>query len=447
MFNISDIKIGSSRNLSEREYGFKKLEYGYVYIFRIGNEFKVGSTNDPLRRFYELTQSAPNGIYIYLLRSSNYRDLEREILKLYKDIGIHINRECFYYNDNILNYLSKYSEIKFPIEWYYDSIEMKVSLKHLYMFKIETYDELITYWNEIKNNSDKILSEYVIEKMDRGTHTHWKFIINKSLKNEIEKFKKIDNSYLKYTMYENNNNIIGFIIINIPYRISYMSTNFNKFAWSISNIKEIMNSKNDNLTTVIEDSNSRKRIYDSLKFEKIIYEQLKKHPIKNSIKNNIRNINTNSYMNPSLDHLNINDYIECIKKEVDCIPSLIEKIYFNTNVKENHSIYIPDVKRSYIIIYDKNKWKTHIKKTIIRQLIIICDDNIRWWFEKLKTESDVKDELDLIEKCIQNQISIRSDEQIQKQINAEIQLLLFNNKSIPMLMENVWKLSDQLSDQ
>jgi hypothetical protein len=321
--------------------------------------------------------------------------------------------------------------------------------------------------------------------MSNKTCRSWKFTLNTDFKKEINKLEKIDKTYLKYTIYDDN--IVGYIILKSSNRMSWLLGISNHISWTASSFKEVMDHTTNNISTVIENTRNKKGKSSKNDIKESFKESLKnefKEELRNEIKEELRNeikeelkselkeelkdeikegsniitnnivnnvnvnnnftIHINNYDDPCAEHLENIDYINGIRKHDDCVPYLIEKIYFNPKIRENHNVYIPDINRGYAVVYNKDSWEIKPKGDVVKRLVEVCDGKMQDWIEEVSGYTKVEDGVKAYERIrdrkelrdLNNRIkehdSSRENQKIMKKISNNIEFMLFNNKNLPL---------------
>lgn len=112
----------------------------------------------------------------------------------------------------------------------------------------------------------------------------------------------------------------------------------------------------------------------------------------NNINNNI-NINVTIdgesityYKYVSYNELKEDEYKRILKKSIDCVPSLIQKVHFNNIDRSNHNMYIDNLDSKYMYIYENKKWIPCIRNSIIEDLIRSCHLALDYYVDMIKDE-------------------------------------------------------------
>ena len=164
------------------------------------------------------------------------------------------------------------------------------------------------------------------------------------------------------------------------------------------------------------------------KRDKQINELIQKSGIINCNNINIQNnINLLSYYKTDISHLTDKDYIHCLNHLNFCIPNLIKKIHFNPKKPENHNIFISNIKNNYVMVYDGKKWNLQNRNESIGDLIdekeLIIDQKLEEWVANGNQYPDIMNKFN-------NYLHKKENDDILNKIKDEIQLLLFNNRSL-----------------
>jgi len=103
---------------------------------------------------------------------------------------------------------------------------------------------------------------------------------------------------------------------------------------------------------------------------------------------NIHNkINVNNYLKPYIKHMSYDNYKNCIY--VDNKPyfiPLLNEIYFNNNIPENHSIYCSNPRSDIILVYD-NKWITKDIKDVLPIIVDYLDELLSIFIENIENNN------------------------------------------------------------
>jgi hypothetical protein len=111
----------------------------------------------------------------------------------------------------------------------------------------------------------------------------------------------------------------------------------------------------------------------------------------NSYNTNSMTMNINNYKEPSLTHLTNKDYRDCIHAigKPYFIP-LLNAIYFNEDVPENHSLYCGNPRSKSISLYS-DKWNQVDANETIDDLTFRIDEILSYHMEKLEDYNDIND--------------------------------------------------------
>jgi hypothetical protein len=144
----------------------------------------------------------------------------------------------------------------------------------------------------------------------------------------------------------------------------------------------------------------------------------------------INNFTLYAHGKEDLDRIDRNDLLAGIKNGFNSTTKLTELINFNPKYPEYHNVYISNMKSKYAMKYDGTEWTLVRKNDLIddvyeqkRDYIYINMDNYSKSLSKIQKESI--DRWMLLDEINPNDPVIR-------RIKSDIELLLYNNRDIPM---------------
>lgn len=104
----------------------------------------------------------------------------------------------------------------------------------------------------------------------------------------------------------------------------------------------------------------------------------------NKTQNNF-NIMINPLNNPNTDSFTLMDICYIFDEQFNTILTIIEKIYFNDKLKENHSFYVSNLNGEYAKIIDSdNNENSKIKKYLFDEVFTLMIDKIKLLYAKYK---------------------------------------------------------------
>ncbi len=107
--------------------------------------------------------------------------------------------------------------------------------------------------------------------------------------------------------------------------------------------------------------------------------------------NNTQNITQNitnefimcPYDEPDFSHLTNSDYVKALNQAPACIQYMLQKIHFDPDKPENHNVHVTNMKNSYILVYDGEKWQALDKHDVIDDICkngeFILKDKLEDW--------------------------------------------------------------------
>ncbi len=195
-----------------------------------------------------------------------------------------------------------------------------------------------------------------------------------------------------------------------------------------NNMMELVNKLNDQLE-------KKDKLLE--KQSKQIDELIKKAGITQNIQNNIQNTNNIkilAFKNTDISHLTDKDFMYCLNRSNMCVPNLIKKIHFNPKKPENHNVYISNIKNKYAMVYDGNKWNLSNQNETIEDLI---DTNEIYLEQKLEEWIENGSEYPEIMKKFNRYLEKKEKDDVLNAIKEEIKLILFNNRKIISIENNI----------
>ena len=266
---------------------------------------------------------------------------------------------------------------------------------------------------------------------DKSKSWEFKFKFNNNLQydeyiNNIIQTKNIK-TYFTYKRIDRNV-VVGYVILQYSTTLHYLlkincsiewkkTTAKNIESLNMSNLINYPNSKKtleDEVNELLEENNQLKEEITNLneKYNKLKEEIIKKELIDKcnnyekeikklkkekekstsntiNIQNNVQNINItiNSYKQPNVEHLTNRDY----KRFLDCyelngITNLLQVIYFNPLIKENHNMFIPNNRYTDIVVFENNNWVIKNRDIVVGELCHTCSNNIMSWYDLVSDE-------------------------------------------------------------
>ena len=144
--------------------------------------------------------------------------------------------------------------------------------------------------------------------------------------------------------------------------------------------------------------------------------------MKNSMNtiHNTQNITILNHKDTNMNHLSSNDYKKIIGRKVNCIPEMIRRIHCNNEHPENMNIYIPNIKNSYIMIYESGDWKLKNRNKVIEDLIEDKTCRLEEWIEE-SADNGLKKEFE--EYMDYRDLNY---EELTKSIKSQVEMDLYN---------------------
>jgi hypothetical protein len=177
--------------------------------------------------------------------------------------------------------------------------------------------------------------------------------------------------------------------------------------------------------------------------EKLIKNQKNNEKKLDTLKKNVHNLKQNKIINnkiinnitliaynkrPDLSHLTNNDYLRIMNKGFKSIPKLIQAIHFNPEKPENQNVYIPNIKNSYAMVWNGDKWDLSNQEDLLDDMY---DDNSNILIDKMEelVELNKKKNSKNILNKFKRFINEKDNNSVKNKIKEEIKLLLYNSKN------------------
>ncbi len=154
------------------------------------------------------------------------------------------------------------------------------------------------------------------------------------------------------------------------------------------------------------------------------------HNVNNSTINNnnpIINITINKFGNEDRTYISDERLCEILNQGYQVIPELTRETHFNKNHPENHNVYINNVNKKTLLIYDGERWILSNKNDIINDIILNQEDYVLSKFE------DVKNKLSILSSNRMERVinDLNTNDNYIKQLTETISNILYNYKDIP----------------
>ena len=152
--------------------------------------------------------------------------------------------------------------------------------------------------------------------------------------------------------------------------------------------------------------------------------QLHNINITNNITNNNITIVLLPHNKPDISYLTDADYYNILGRNLNSIPTIIEKLHFNANNPQNHNIYISNIKNKYAMLYNGSEWSLQNRDTAIHNLIIDNETRLEDWL----TKEDILEKYPTAMKRFETYLSLKEKDENLAKIKEDILLLLYNKR-------------------
>ena len=177
--------------------------------------------------------------------------------------------------------------------------------------------------------------------------------------------------------------------------------------------------------------------------------------INNIVNNNTQNINQNIVNNVNMNQIKLIKFgeedLSFIKDDVytkilnagfKSVPNLIEQIHFNPHNPDNQNIYISNMKNSFVLVYDGEKWEVKDRDDVIEELMYSKTDHLLEKFDDLIEELP-----DNAIKKFQRFIDKKDDDKVVEKIKKDIKMILYNNRQLPMNIRKEFDLLKNIKNE
>ena len=166
--------------------------------------------------------------------------------------------------------------------------------------------------------------------------------------------------------------------------------------------------------------------------------------INNNIQNNqnihMDNVKLIKFANEDLSMIKDDVYKKFINSGFKSVPSLIEHVHFNPHNPNQHNIYISNMKNTFILVFDGEKWEVKDRDDIIEDLMNSKTDHLLEKFDELMEELP-----NSAIKKFQRFIDKKDDDKVVEKIKKDIKLILYNNRHLPIEIRKKIESSDSVN--
>ena len=185
----------------------------------------------------------------------------------------------------------------------------------------------------------------------------------------------------------------------------------------LSELVRLLNEKNESLQNQID------KLSQKLQMQNVNSGMMNSHH--NMHSNNKYDIKILNYNNTDYDHLTDKDYLICLKDNNHCVKRLIEKVHFDKDKKENHNIYISNIKNNYVMVYSEGQW-TLVDRT--KQITDLYDKNeyeLETWYDNYKEKYP-----HIVKSFTRYLKNKEEDDDLLNDIKDQVILMLYNKRNV-----------------
>jgi hypothetical protein len=196
--------------------------------------------------------------------------------------------------------------------------------------------------------------------------------------------------------------------------------------------KENDNNLEQLLTAMTKKLEKMDTIVQELKTENAQYKQLITNQNNIQQQNNIEhlnnqtnnyNMNIHAYGKENKSVITDDDYKKILDKGFKAVESHVEQLHFNPNQPENQNIYISNIQKDYVLIYDGEKWNIEPRNDVLEKMYYDNADTLEQKFRqlfKVLPQSTVRK--------FERFINSRDDDETMNAIKERLKMLLYNNR-------------------
>ena len=160
-------------------------------------------------------------------------------------------------------------------------------------------------------------------------------------------------------------------------------------------------------------------------------------PITNTVVNNNNNNTTNNLLNiakvnivkfgsENISHISDDMYKKILGRGVRAIEEFIECSHFDKTHPENHNIYITNIRNTYLVLYDGDKWIITQRDEKLEDIIYAKSDFLCRKFKELSNSMNPNDVFKF-----KKFMEIKDDQATIDLIKHELVLKFYNNRHVP----------------
>jgi hypothetical protein len=144
----------------------------------------------------------------------------------------------------------------------------------------------------------------------------------------------------------------------------------------------------------------------------------------NTTNNNTMNIVILPYNQTDVSHLKDKDFYNSISRCIMSVPKLIEKTHFNPDKPENHNIYISNISKGHVMVWDGKKWLVKDQQDVVDDLIRDNEFRLEDWIEEgSKKYPKAMEKFKLY-------MSKRDEKGVPELVRKEVKMMLYNNRDM-----------------
>lgn len=155
----------------------------------------------------------------------------------------------------------------------------------------------------------------------------------------------------------------------------------------------------------------------------------------NNTTNNTFNIQLVAYGKEDKESLTKKELFKILSKGFDSVPELVRAIHFDEKRPENHNLFISNMRDSYVMVFDGNRWTLVDRKETIDNILDNGKEFLVLKYDDIKSICNEKQKL-ILKKFNRFANQIDNCPERRKTIVNDIKMILYNGRELPLKTMN-----------
>lgn len=156
--------------------------------------------------------------------------------------------------------------------------------------------------------------------------------------------------------------------------------------------------------------------------------------INNNVSVHIENLTINDYKNTNDSYLTEEQIYNCIKKNMNAIPTVLEALHYNIDHPENHNIYISNFKNKTVRFKEGNRWILKKYKDVAEDIIIGYHNR---YFNPFYENDEAMSKYNNSVKTYNQYLTITEGKEAYEKISDNIFDIMYNKRNIVQKTNNL----------